>query len=135
MNASRDGKLHEELVGNYYQALRDMQDRLIGNDKVSPNSFLMGPQIRMADIVFWISLIRLDLAYQWRFGLGRHNIRDDYPRLQNFVQQMMQTEGLKETVLPRDIMALYFMSLKWTQNGNGRSLPLVPHSWESKLGL
>jgi putative glutathione S-transferase len=138
MNATRDGKKHDEMVENYYQALRDMQDRLRESDKQesqSCSSYLMGTKVRFADVVLWISLIRLDLAYQWRFGLGRHNIRDDFPRLQTFLEQMMTIEGLKGTVLPRDIMALYFMTVKWTQNGNGRSLPQVPYAWESKLGL
>mmetsp|Transcript_8545 Transcript_8545/g.14193 ORF Transcript_8545/g.14193 Transcript_8545/m.14193 type:complete len:339 (+) Transcript_8545:83-1099(+) len=135
MNATQDGKLHDELVEDYYQSLNAMQDRLLQHDTTtqSKHSFLMGAKVRFADIILCISLIRLDLAYQWRFGLGRYNIRDDYPRLQQFVQQIMEIEGIKETVFPRDIMALYFMTLKWTKNGNGRSLPQVPHSWESKF--
>jgi putative glutathione S-transferase len=137
MNGTKDGKLHDELVDNYYKALTKMQDRLVENDKTmsSGKAFLMGSQVRFADIILWISLMRYDLAYQWRFGLGRYSIRDDYPRLQTFVQQILDIEGIKESVYPRDMMALYFMTLKWTFNGSGRQLPQVPHAWESKLGM
>jgi len=40
-----------------------------------------------------------------------------------------------ETVLPRDIMALYFLTLKWVQADNGRTLPQVPASWEEHCGV
>jgi putative glutathione S-transferase len=129
MNATHDGEEHDKLVEEYYATLRELEQRIIA----SKGPYLMGEQVRFADILFWISLLRLDLAYQWRFGLGKYSIREDYPRLQQYVEQMMKIEGLAETVLPRDIMALYFMTLKWTQNGNGRSLPQVPHSWEQKV--
>jgi putative glutathione S-transferase len=138
LNATKDGAKHDELVEAYYQALHVVQDRLLQHDANAntPNqSFLFGSQVRFCDVILWISLIRLDLAYQWRFGLGKYNIRDDYPRLQTYVEQLMDIEGMKETVFPRDIMALYFMTLKWTENGNGRSLPQVPHAWERKIGL
>jgi putative glutathione S-transferase len=137
MNVTKDGKLHDELVENYYKALTEMQDRLLANDKTTggETSYLTGTQVRFADLLLWISLLRLDLAYQWRFGLGRYSIRDDYPRLQIFTQQILDIEGIRESVYPRDIMALYFMTLKWTFNGNGRALPQVPHTWEKKLNL
>jgi putative glutathione S-transferase len=127
-NATHDGQEHDRLIEEYYATLRELEQRI-----ASEGPYLMGEQVRFADIVFWISLLRLDLAYQWRFGLGKYSIREDYPRLQQFVEQMMQIEGLAETVLPRDIMALYFMTPKWTQNENGRTLPQVPHSWEQKV--
>merc|ERR1712226_534581 len=126
MNATRDGKEHDQLVGEYYQTLRDLESRIKGNDG---KWILPGSSPTFADLVFFISLVRLDLAYQWRFGLGSYNIREDYPELQSYVHRIFSIKGVKETILPRDLMALYFMTLKWTQNGNGRSLPLVPHSW------
>jgi hypothetical protein len=54
----------------------------------------------------------------------------DYPRLKQFMEQVMAIEGVPESVIPRDIMAQYYMSLKWTE---GRSLPLVPQAWEKCL--
>jgi hypothetical protein len=44
----------------------------------------------------------------------------------------MDIEGVSDSVIPRDIMAQYYMSLKWTK---GRSLPLVPKAWERSLGM
>jgi glutathionyl-hydroquinone reductase len=81
--------------------------------------------------VLWISLIRYDLAYCWRFGMGKYTIREDFPTLQSFVQRMMKVEGLKDTVLPRDIMALYFMTLKFA--GTKLALPHVPRQWEKEV--
>jgi putative glutathione S-transferase len=124
INATKDGKQRDEMVHDYYAALREFQEIL------SKQEYLMGDQFRFADIVLWISLIRLDLAYQWRFGLGRYSVREDYPGLFAYVQRIMKLEGMKETVFPRDIMALYFMTTKWNQNGSGRALPMVPNAWE-----
>ena len=131
MNSTKNGKTHDELVDEYYANLRDLETRI----QQTGGPYLMGDCLRFADVLLWISLLRLDLAYQWRFGLGKYNVREDFPGLQQFVEQIMTVEGIKETIFPRDIMALYFMTLKWTQNGAGRSLPQVPHSWESKLKL
>lgn len=136
MNATKDGFKHDEMVEEYYDALKQLEDRLKARDADHPNSFLFGPKLRFCDVMLWISLLRLDLAYQFRFGLGKYNIREDYPRLQKYICYITSNvEGLKEIVLPRDIMALYFMTLKWTKDGNGRSLPMVPNSWEAKLEI
>jgi putative glutathione S-transferase len=124
MNATKDGKLHDELVTEYYATLDSLQERLGKN-----GPFLMGNDIRFADMVLFISLVRLDLSYQWRFGLGRKNIREDYPGLLEYQRRIFDLPGLAGTVLPRDIMALYFMSHKWVNNA-GRTLPQVPRAWE-----
>uniref|UniRef100_A0A7S2Y4V1 GST C-terminal domain-containing protein n=1 Tax=Entomoneis paludosa TaxID=265537 RepID=A0A7S2Y4V1_9STRA len=132
MNATRNGKDHDRMAEEYYETLRELQKRIETND----GKWLMsGPSPTFADFVFWISLVRLDLAYQWRFGLGKYNIREDYPQLQLYINRIFEIEGVKETVLPRDLMALYFMTLKWTQNDNGRSLPLVPNTWAKTNGF
>ena len=125
INASQDGTQHDQLVMEYYNSLTELQDRIDKHGKW----LLEGDQPTFADIVLWISLIRLDLAYQWRFGLGHKNVREDYPRLQTYVQDVMSIEGIQESVLPRDLMALYFMTKKWNDNDKGRTLPLVPAAW------
>lgn len=136
MNATKDGAKHDEMVDKYYQALKEVEDRLKAHDINYSNSFLFGPKLRFCDIILWISFLRLDLAYQFWFGLGKYNVREDYPRLQQYISYITSSvEGLKDTVLPHDIMALYYMTLKWTKNGNGRSLPMVPNAWEAKLGI
>lgn len=122
INATKDGIGHDALVEEYYQALEDMQNRI-----EKTNAYLMGSDLRFADFVLFISLIRLDLAYQWKFGLGRKNVRDNYPILSTYVQRIMKLPGIAETILPRDIMALYFMSPKWNTN----VLPMVPLAWET----
>ena len=126
MNATKSGKEHDKLVDEYFETLEELQDRIQKN-----GPYLMGEKIRFADFVFFISLVRLDLAYQWRFGLGRRNVRENYPGLWDSSQRILNLPGVRETVLPRDIMALYFMTPKWV-DGNGRTLPQVPESWEEK---
>jgi glutathionyl-hydroquinone reductase len=74
--ASNDSKTHDDMVHDYYQTLFELQDRLTNN---GPKAFLMGDKLRFADIVLWISLIRLDLCYRFRFGLGKYSIREGEP--------------------------------------------------------
>jgi len=126
-----DGKTHDQLVNDYYETLDELQEQIVKKG----NLFLMGDTIRFADIVLFISLVRLDLAYQWRFGLGRKNVREDYPVLLDYKKRILALDGVAETVLPRDIMALYFLTLKWVQADNGRTLPQVPASWEEHCGV
>lgn len=125
-----DGKEHDQLVKDYYDTLDELQDRIS-----TKGPYLMGDSIRFADIILFISLIRLDLAYQWRFGLGRKNVREDYPILLAYMKRILALDGVGETVLPRDVMALYFLTLKWVQADKGRTLPLVPAAWEEQCGV
>ena len=127
MNATQCGKTHDTLVDAYYATLDELQDRL-----QTAGPYLMGSQVRFADIVLFISLVRLDLAYQWRFGLGRKNVRENYPILLAYKKRILALDGIAETVLPRDIMALYFMTLKWVEQDKGRTLPQVPETWEKE---
>ncbi|KAL3794132.1 hypothetical protein HJC23_012839 [Cyclotella cryptica] len=126
INATNNGREHDRLVNEYYDTLDELQLRIQKN-----GGYLMGNTIRFADIILFISLVRLDLAYQWRFGLGRRSIRDDYPGLLKYMTTILNMEGmLGECVLPRDIMALYFMTPKWVALTAGKTLPQVPESWE-----
>ena len=141
LNASTlAGKERDQMIDQYYDTLAEYQTKLLhlngsaGDDNgksTSITKFLLATNApTFVDILLWISLIRYDLAYQWRFGLGKYSIREDYPTLQNFIQCMMSPEyGLCDTVLPRDIMALYFMTLNFSIHGKGRALPHVPSSW------
>jgi len=138
INTIKDGKEHDKLVDDYFATLEELQERIITNSSQQHGgpSYLMGKDIRFADLVFFISLVRLDLAYQWRFGLGRRNVRENYPGLWSYVQRILRLPGMADTVLPRDIMALYFMTPKWViSNNNGRTLPQVPENWEKECRL
>lgn len=117
------GSEQAQLCDKYYATLDEIQDRLANR-----GPYLMGKQIRFADLLLWISLVRLDLAYQWRFGLGRRNVRENYPVLWDFVKRIMSLPGMADTVLPREIMAQYFMSTKWVEK-SGKILPQVPEAW------
>jgi putative glutathione S-transferase len=76
--AAKTGQSHDDMIQDYYKALVELQDRLLQNDQKvgSPTSFLLGSKVRCADLVLWISLLRLDLCYQFRFGLGKFSIRE-----------------------------------------------------------
>lgn len=67
----------------------------------------------------------LDLLASPRLGLSM----EIWARAQKCTRKLSWT--FLKSVLPRDIMALYFMTLKWV-TGNGRTLPQVPESWEEK---
>ncbi|KAL3917432.1 MAG: hypothetical protein SGILL_004719 [Bacillariaceae sp.] len=70
------GKKHDDMIHDYYAALGNLEQRLSKNDQKGTTEFLMGEQVRFADVLLWISLLRLDLCYQFRFGLGKMSIRD-----------------------------------------------------------
>jgi putative glutathione S-transferase len=125
MNANNSGTRHDEMVNEYYSRLDEIQQRIDSN-----GPFLMGSNFYFCDIVLFISLVRLDLAYQWRFGLGRKSVRENYPVLWKYVQRIMDIPGIDETILPRDIMALYFMTLKFS---HARSVPQVPQTWQDGI--
>ena len=125
INTTKSGHEHDALVDKYYDILEELQERISNR-----GPYLMGTDFFFCDMVLFISLVRLDLAYQWRFGLGRRNVRENYPILWKYTQNVMDIPGIRETILPRDIMALYFMTLKWIQQNNGRTLPQVPETWE-----
>ena len=126
INATTDGAEHDKLVDDYYAVLDELESQL------GKTPYLMGDQVRFADFVLFISLVRLDLAYQWRFGLGKKSVRADYPHLWSYQKRIQQIPGIAETVLPRDIMALYFLTPKWVKACAGRlSLPQVPVAWEN----
>jgi glutathionyl-hydroquinone reductase len=79
---ARSGEVasHDVMVEKYYHALAKMQDRLLQNDNssslASSLAYLTGEKVRLADIILWISLVRLDLVYQFRFGLGKFYVRE-----------------------------------------------------------
>jgi putative glutathione S-transferase len=77
---ARPGKQHDEMIHIYYKALSDMEKQLISNDqaprKKNSLAYLTGEKIRFADVLLWISLLRLDICYQFRFGLGKFSIRE-----------------------------------------------------------
>jgi putative glutathione S-transferase len=125
INASQDGREHDRMVDEYYATLDKLEERLRQG-----GPYIMGNEIRFADLVLFISLVRLDLAYQWRFGLGRKSVRENYPILLAYKQNILSLPGIAETVLPRNIMALYFMTLKYVKTA-GRTLPQVPETWEN----
>mmetsp|Transcript_11361 Transcript_11361/g.21688 ORF Transcript_11361/g.21688 Transcript_11361/m.21688 type:complete len:353 (-) Transcript_11361:133-1191(-) len=127
INATTAGVEHDKLVDDYYAVLDEFEARLGGKQP-----YLMGDQVRFADFVLFISLVRLDLAYQWRFGLGKKSVRENYPHLWDYQKRILQIPGVAETVLPRDTMALYFLTPKWVKACAGRmSLPQVPLAWET----
>jgi putative glutathione S-transferase len=84
ITASKDSTSHDTMVEEYYESLSEMERRLKCNDEKQKRqetstktlAYLMGDKVRFADIVLWISLIRLDLCYQFRFGLGKCNVRE-----------------------------------------------------------
>eukprot|EP00978_Attheya_sp_CCMP212_P010957 scaffold26683_cov47-Attheya_sp.AAC.2 len=117
------GQDQEMVADKYYSTLDGVQDRLS-----SSGAYLMGEHIRFADMLLWISLVRLDLAYQWRFGLGKFNIRENYPVLWEYQRRIFKISGMAETVIPREIMAQYYLSAKWVKTV-GHLVPLVPHTW------
>ncbi|KAL7577884.1 hypothetical protein ACA910_007524 [Epithemia clementina (nom. ined.)] len=130
---NEDGNRRDALVNEFYDTLTRLQNRLTSNNTHQP--FLMGQHLRFADLVLYITLVRFDISYQWRFGLGKYSIRENYPGLWAFTQRIVRIPGISEALWPRDIMAMYFMGTKWNQNGQGRNVPMVPVAWNDSIAL
>ena len=129
----QDGALRDSIIDEFYANLSQLQERIVAN---APHyNLLPGPQLRMADLLLFITLIRFDVAYQWRFGFGKYSMRDAKYRglWQHNVQRLYAIPGLSTAIFPRDIMAMYFMGTKWNVKGQGRNVPQVPHAWNMAL--
>ena len=140
INVTNEGHERETMIDEYYKILTELQTRLQSNhnkndddDSASSCKYLMGSQFRFADIILWISLIRHDLAYQWRFGMGKYSIREDFKGLWNYMIHIHTTfpDMYQESVLPRDIMAMYFMGTKFLAKYHGGHVPHVPRALEA----
>ncbi|WP_331373847.1 glutathione S-transferase family protein [Sinorhizobium chiapasense] len=85
--------------------LFDMLDQL--ERHLAQNRYLAGAYLTEADIRFFVTLIRFDAAYH---GVFKCNIRriEDYPSLSNYLREIYQWPGIRESVRIDQIKRGYY---------------------------
>lgn len=94
---------YEEAVTELFQNL-DHWDEVLGKQR-----YLCGNQITEADICMFTTLIRFDSVYHGHFKCNLKRIMD-YPNLWNYLKDLYQFPGIKETCNLDHIKRHYYMS-------------------------
>ncbi|MGT2812116.1 glutathione S-transferase family protein [Streptococcus minor] len=111
-------EVYEEEVNKLFEALDQMEERLIGQD------YLVGNRLTEADIRLFTTLVRFDSVY---FGHFKCNIKAlvDYPNLWAYTKRIYKMPGITETVNFDHIKKHYYGSHK-TINPTG-VVPVGPN--------
>jgi len=94
---------YEKAIVGVYNALDKAEEIL------SKSRYLVGNQFTVADIRFFVTLVRFDEVYVVYFKTNKKRI-SDYPNLLNYTRDIYQKAGLTETVNMYHIKTHYFTS-------------------------
>ena len=95
---------YEKAFNNLFSALDDIEARL------SQQRYLVGKQITEADWRLFVTLLRFDPVYYNLFKCNKKRI-EDYPALRNYLRELYQWPGIKETINMNHIKTHYYYSL------------------------
>lgn len=84
----------QEKYEEAYDALFARLDRL--EERLSTQRYLFGNQITDADVRFYVTLVRFDVAYYLVFKTNRNRIID-FPNIWNYAKDLYQTPGFGNT--------------------------------------
>ncbi|AFL49395.1 putative glutathione S-transferase [Sinorhizobium fredii] len=92
---------YDEAVAALFGMLDELERHL------DVNRYLAGEYLSEADIRLFVTLVRFDVAYH---GVFKCNIRriEDYPSLSNYLRELYQWRGIRETVRIDDIKLGYY---------------------------
>ena len=91
----------------YDEAVRDVFDMLDELEAGMTNDYIFGNQLTETDIRTFVTLIRFDAAYYGLFKTNRRRIAD-YPRLQAYMERILNLPGVAETVKMDHILMGYY---------------------------
>ncbi len=91
--------------------------------RLGKSRYLAGEQFTEADIRFFVTLVRFDQVYVGHFKCNRQRI-DDYHNISNYMREVYQMPGIRETVNHYHIKNHYYQSHK-TINPSG-IVPIGP---------
>lgn len=94
---------YDEAFEQLFSALDDLETRL------GQQRYLVGEQITEADWRLFTTLIRFDAVYAGHFKCNRQRI-DDYANLSNYLRELYQLPGIKQTVNMEHIKQHYYYS-------------------------
>ena len=100
---ARSQKAYEEAVSDLFTAL-DRWEELLGRQ-----AYLAGNRLTEADWCLFTTLVRFDPVYHGHFKCNLRRIAD-YPNLSNYLRQLYQIPGVKETVNFEHIKNHYYRS-------------------------
>jgi putative glutathione S-transferase len=112
---------YNEAVTDLFTALDKIELRL------SKQRYLVGSQITEADWRLFTTLVRFDAVYVGHFKCDRQRI-SDYPALSNYLKELYQIPGVKETVDIPHIKAHYYAS-----HGTINPTAIIPVGADLKL--
>ncbi len=95
--------VYDKHVAALFEALDRMEARL------SKQRYLVGEWLTEADIRLFATLIRFDAVYHGHFKCNIRRI-EDYPNLANYMRELYQWPGIKETVDFAHIKRHYYCS-------------------------
>ncbi len=94
---------YEEAVSELFEHL-DHWEAVLEKQR-----YLCGDRLTEADICMFTTLVRFDAVYHGHFKCNLHRIID-YPNLWNYLKDLYQTPGIKETCNLDHIKRHYYMS-------------------------
>ena len=94
---------YEKHFYKLFDALDKLEDHLVNS------RYLVGDEISEADWRLFTTLIRFDAVYVGHFKTNLRRI-DDYPNLSNYLRDLYQQPGVKETVNFHHIKTHYYYS-------------------------
>ncbi|HXV30919.1 MAG TPA: glutathione S-transferase C-terminal domain-containing protein, partial [Sinorhizobium sp.] len=92
----------------YDEAVTTLFDMLDALERhLSANRYLAGEYFTEADLRLFVTLIRFDVAYHGAFKCNIRRI-EDYPALSNYLREIYQWPGIRESVRIDDIKRGYY---------------------------
>ena len=107
---ARSQEAYEEAVRKIFACL-DMMENLLSEQR-----YLAGDRITEADWRAFPTLLRFDLVYYSHFKCNLRRIQD-YPNLANYLRELYQWPGIKETFDLGKIKAGYYSQLNVNPTG------------------
>lgn len=98
---ARSQKSYDEAVATLFETLDRLEDRL------SSSRYLAGTRLTEADWRLFVTLVRFDAAYHGAFKCNLRRI-EDYPNLSNYLRELYQWPGIRETVRIDHIKTGYY---------------------------
>jgi putative glutathione S-transferase len=108
---------YEKNFTHLFNALDEIEQRL------STNRFLIENKLTVCDWRLFTTLIRFDSVYYGHFKCNRQQI-EDYPNMANYLRELYQLPGIKETCNFEQIKTHYYYS--HTQINPTQVVPLGP---------
>ena len=97
----------QDVYEKHYKKLFAAMDEV--ESILNRQSYLAGQQMTEADWRLFTTLIRFDCVYYGHFKTNKKRI-EDYPNISNYVRELYQQQGIKETVSFRHIKVHYYYS-------------------------